>query len=107
MRLRATIVSFFENKRKKMLGFLLYAVAVLGTGLDIHDWVALPRNKMVNIVRNIPVWDYNETCVHGGVVKLGGKYAHFGASEIRAWNTAIMFAVESGIVPEFISTGKC
>ncbi len=80
---------------------------VLARGLDIHDWRVMTLKQARLTVGKMPFWDYNETCVTGRVVKFSGENVRFNEREVRAWNTAIMFAVEDGIIPSFIGEGNC
>ena len=55
----------------------------------------------------MPFWDYNETCVSGIKVKFTGEHVRFNEKEVRVWNTAILFALEDGLIPPFIGNEKC
>ena len=85
-----------------MIGVLGGLSLAIGSG--VHEWVAMPRAHMMRMIRDIPGWDYNQTCVQGRIVKFSGESAHFGLSEVQAWNTAVMLALENGVAPPFIST---
>lgn len=50
----------------------------------------------------MPFGDYNETCISGRTVRFSGEHVRFNEQEIRAWNTAILFALEDAIIPPFI-----
>ena len=55
----------------------------------------------------MPFWEYNETCIDGHIVKFSGEHVRFNEKEIRAWNTAIMFALEDAMIPSFIGDRVC
>ena len=55
----------------------------------------------------MPFWDYNETCVSDLNVKFSGEHVRFNEKEVRAWNTAILFGLENGLIPPFIGNEKC
>ena len=80
---------------------------VLARGLDVHDWRVMTLKQARLTIGKMPFWDYNETCVTGRVVKFSGENVRFNEREVRAWNTAIMFAVEDGMIPSFIGGGSC
>ena len=98
------LVYFLVTSVKIMHKFILF---LLGIGYDIHDWHALPKKHVLNMIRGIPMWDFNETCIEGRFVRFSGEHAEFGESEMKAWNTAIMFAVDRGIAPPFMASRKC
>ena len=89
----------------KMLNFiLLFSVA---KGLDPHNWNTITQKQARLIIGKMPFWDYNETCVSGSNVKFSGEHIRFNEKEVRAWNTAILFALEDGLIPPFIGNEKC
>lgn len=88
-----------------MLNFIfIFSVA---KGLDPHDWTTITPKQAITRFGKMPFWDYNETCVSGSNVKFSGEYVRFNEKEVRAWNTAILFALEDGLIPPFIGNEKC
>ena len=85
---------------------LMLAFIIAG-GLDVHDWYVMSSRQARVTIGKMPFWDYNETCVAGRDVKFSGEHMRFNEREIRAWNTAILFAVEDGIIPSFIGDRAC
>lgn len=80
---------------------------LIARGLDVHDWhVINPKQARLTFGKML-FWDYNETCVSGRTVKFSGENVHFNEKEVRAWNTAISFALEDGLIPPFIGSVKC
>lgn len=80
---------------------------VTAKGLDVHDWHTISANRARLTIGKMPFWDYNETCVAGRMVKFSGEHVRFDETEMRAWNTAILFAVEDGMIPSFIGDRAC
>tara|TARA_B100000214_G_scaffold319681_1_gene254532 strand:+ start:3679 stop:3945 length:267 start_codon:yes stop_codon:yes gene_type:complete len=83
------------------------AIFSIARGLDVHNWHTISPKEARQKFGEIPFWDYNETCVSGRTVKFSGQHVRFKEKEIRAWNTAILFAVENGIIPPFIGNDIC
>lgn len=72
-----------------------------------HDWTTITPKQARLKFGEMPFWDYNETCVSDVKVKFSGKHVRFNEKEVRAWNTAILRALEDGLIPSFIGNEKC
>ena len=79
----------------------------IARGLDPHDWTTITPKQARLRFGKMPFWDYNETCVSGIKIKFTGEHVRFNEKEVRAWNTAILFALEDGLLPPFNGNEKC
>ena len=79
---------------------------LFGVGIDLHEHATMPYRAAMQYIRRIPMWDFNETTINGNRILFSGDRARFSDGEIRAWNTAIMFTVEDGFPPAFITPPK-
>ena len=83
---------------------LTLLLALLGGGLDVSSWHAISRGTAF-LRLQLMHWDYNQTCIDGQTVEFSGQHP-LSIREVRAWNTAVLLAVETGLVPAFISTRR-
>ena len=82
------------------------SIFTIAIGLHVSSWNAISYKKTMTELEMLH-WDFNETCVKNHMVRFSGPSSNFNEGEIRAWNTAILLAVEDGIVPSFIASSRC
>ena len=87
----------------KMIGAV--AFLAVGAGRPIGEWTVVSPHQAMSHLRDV-WWDFNTTCIEGKRAEFRAKLRTFDAREARAWNTAVLVAVESGFVPPLIASGR-